>query len=80
MEWIYTLNHRLGCLDSARGDTTSDLEYGGAAAVAENFAPLEAAVEEARRMVYVLSTEMRRRSEGEIPVWNLPMVQVACAV
>ena len=34
------------------------------------FTDLEDAVDSARRMVYALGSEMRRRSEGELPIWN----------
>lgn len=50
----------------------NDMEYGGAATHALDVEPLEAAVDEARRMVCALGGEMRRRSEGELPIWKRP--------
>lgn len=57
-------------LDQALHHVPNDMEYGGAAAHSLDIEPLEAAVDEARRMVCALSGEMRRRSEGELPVWG----------
>lgn len=59
-------------LDSVRETTAGDFDYGGAASAAVDMAPLEEAVDEARRIVYALGCEMRRRSEGELPVWKAP--------
>lgn len=57
-------------LDQARGDVRNEFDYGGAAAVCDAHADLENKVDEARRMVCVLSSEMRRRSEGQVEVWK----------
>ena len=57
-------------LDQARGDVRDEFDYGGAAAVCDAHAGLENEVDEARRVVRVLSSEMRRRSQGDIPVWR----------
>lgn len=57
-------------LNQALHYVPNDMDYGGAAAQALNLEPLEAAVDEARRMICVLSGEMRRRTEGELVVWE----------
>ena len=64
-------------LDSARCHSPDDFEYGGAAALSHNVNPLEEAVDEARRMVCALGGEMRRRSEGNLPVWQQPGQAIA---
>lgn len=69
-QWLILLNERMKVLDRARGDVRNDFDYGGAAAVCDAHADLENEVDEARRMVCALSSEMRRRSEGEVLVWK----------
>lgn len=69
-QWLILLSERMQLLDNARSDVRNDFDYGGAAAVCGMHTDLEDDVDEARRMVCALSTEMRRRSEGELPVWN----------
>jgi hypothetical protein len=57
-------------LDNARTCVGDEFAYGGAGAVVGMFTDLENAVDSARRMVYALGSEMRRRSEGELPIWT----------
>jgi hypothetical protein len=64
------LQERMAELDQARTCVSDDFAYGGAGAVVGMFTDLENAVDSARRMVYALGSEMRRRSEGNLPVWN----------
>ena len=59
----------MASLEQTRAESANDLEYGGAAAHMHDMHKLEDAVDEARRMVCNLGGEMRRRSEGEVPVW-----------
>jgi len=68
-QWLVELDNRLSLLNSMIDATAGDLEYGGAASQSHDLAPLEGAVDEARRMVYSLGGEMRRRSEGMCPAW-----------
>jgi hypothetical protein len=68
-QWLHELTRRLNALEAARELTTDELEYGGAGAHSLDVGPLEAAVDEARRMVCSLGGEIRRRSEGSLPVW-----------
>jgi hypothetical protein len=60
----------MNLLDKARTCVADEFSYGGAAGVVGLFTPLERAVDEARRMVYALGHEMRRRSDGNVPVWQ----------
>jgi hypothetical protein len=60
----------MDALDQARTCVGDEFSYGGAGAVVGMFAKLEDAVDSARRMVCALGSEMRRRSEGELPIWN----------
>ncbi|EIW67250.1 hypothetical protein M231_01554 [Tremella mesenterica] len=69
-QWLLELHRRMAHLEQIRADTPNDFEYGGAAPLMADLARWEDAVDEARRMVYALGGEMRRRSEGEVPVWN----------
>lgn len=69
-EWLQILQDRMAALDNARTCVGDELAYGGAGAVVGMFTDLENAVDSARRMVHALGSEMRRRSEGELPVWN----------
>lgn len=71
-QWVLVLHDRLTMLNESLQHTTDDMEYGGAGAQALDLGPLEEAVDEARRMVCALGGEMRRRSEGELPVWKKP--------
>jgi len=64
------LQERMAELDQARTCVGDEFAYGGAGAVVGMFTDLENAVDSARRMVYALGSEMRRRSEGNLPVWN----------
>jgi hypothetical protein len=69
-EWLQILQDRMAALDNARTCVGDEFAYGGAGAVVGMFTDLENAVDSARRMVYALGSEMRRRSEGELPIWN----------
>ena len=69
-EWLQILQDRMAALDNARTCVGDELAYGGAGAVVGMFTDLENAVDSARRMVHALGSEMRRRSEGELPVWH----------
>lgn len=60
----------MNLLDKARTCVADEFSYGGSAGAVGLFTPLEQAVDEARRMVYALGHEMRRRSEGILPVWE----------
>jgi hypothetical protein len=60
----------MNALDKARTCVADEFSYGGSAGVVGLFTPLERAVDEARRMVYALGHEMRRRSAGDLPVWE----------
>lgn len=70
IKWLILLADRMRALEQARADVRNQFDYGGAAAVVDAFYDLENDVDEARRMVCALSSEMRRRSEGEIPIWK----------
>jgi hypothetical protein len=82
-EWLHELTLRLDALDAARDLTIDELEYGGAGAHSLDVGPLEEAVDEARRMVCALGGEIRRRSEGTLPVWlgvkTVPTARTASA-
>ncbi|WVR07499.1 hypothetical protein IAU60_004541 [Kwoniella sp. DSM 27419] len=67
-QWLLELSARIDRLNLAR-DHSIDLDYGGTCLDSDLVAPLEEAVDEARRMVCALGGEMRRRSEGSLPVW-----------
>ncbi|KAK8854774.1 hypothetical protein IAR55_003513 [Kwoniella newhampshirensis] len=67
-QWLLELSSRLDRLTHARAHSV-DLDYSGTSIDADIVAPLEEAVDEARRMVCSLGGEMRRRSEGTLPVW-----------
>ncbi|OCF37949.1 hypothetical protein I316_00173 [Kwoniella heveanensis BCC8398] len=67
-QWLLELSARLDRLNSAR-DLSVDLDYSGTCMDSDLVAPLEEAVDEARRMVCALGGEMRRRSEGSLPPW-----------
>lgn len=69
-EWLMILQERMAELDQARTCVGDEFAYGGAGAVVGMFTDLENAVDSARRMVYALGSEMRRRSEGNLPVWT----------
>jgi len=71
-QWIQVLHDRMLLLEQTLQHAPNDMEYGGAATHALDVEPLEAAVDEARRMVCALGGEMRRRSEGEMPIWKRP--------
>ena len=73
-QWILVLHDRMFLLEQTLHHAPNDMEYGGAGTHALDVEPLEAAVDEARRMVCALGGEMRRRSEGELPVWQRPDV------
>ena len=75
-QWVAELHSRMQILEHARTDTRNDFDYGGAAAVCDLNNELEDAVDEARRMVCALGAEARRRSEGELPVWQDPTPNV----
>ncbi|WVQ82310.1 hypothetical protein IAT38_004438 [Cryptococcus sp. DSM 104549] len=66
-QWLTELGVRVSQLNAAR-DLSLAFDYGGMAGDAEDVAPLEISVEEARRMVSVLGGELRRR-EGSVPIW-----------
>ncbi|WVF72820.1 hypothetical protein IAT40_007638 [Kwoniella sp. CBS 6097] len=67
-QWLLELSARLDRLNNAR-DLSMDLDYSGTCMDSDLVAPLEEAVDEARRMVCALGGEMRRRSEGSLPPW-----------
>ena len=69
-QWVLLLHDRMQQLEQALHIFHDVMDYGGAASQSFEVEPLEAAVDEARRMVCALSGEMRRRSEGELPVWE----------
>lgn len=60
----------MSILDDLLSQTNDDFEYGGAAYSLNELSILENKVDEARRMVVALGGEMRRRSEGSMPVWQ----------
>ncbi|OWZ42872.1 hypothetical protein J007_03453 [Cryptococcus neoformans] len=67
-QWLSILSSRLSELSSAR-EMSFDMDFGGGmAGDAENVAPIEQAVDEARRMVSVLGRELRRRG-SEVAFW-----------
>ncbi|KAK4688588.1 hypothetical protein P7C73_g1521, partial [Tremellales sp. Uapishka_1] len=68
-QWVLELHKRMAILDTAAYTSHDDFNYGGSTSFAFDISPLEESVEEARRMVWRLGGEMRRRSEGELPVW-----------
>ncbi|WWD19080.1 hypothetical protein CI109_103538 [Kwoniella shandongensis] len=68
-QWLLELSTRLDHLAHARAHSF-DLDYSGTSIDADIVAPLEEAVDEARRMVCSLGGEMRRRSEGTLPEWK----------
>ncbi|WVQ74938.1 hypothetical protein IAR50_004546 [Cryptococcus sp. DSM 104548] len=60
-QWLNILSTRLTALQSAQS-MCMDLDVGGGmASVSEEIAPLEEAVNEARKMVSVLGSQLRRR-------------------
>ncbi|ODN78072.1 hypothetical protein L198_07991 [Cryptococcus wingfieldii CBS 7118] len=60
-QWLNILSARLSALQSAH-NMCMDLDAGGGmASVSEEIAPLEEAVNEARKMVSVLGSQLRRR-------------------
>lgn len=66
--WLSILSSLLSELSSAR-EMFFDMDFGGAmAGDAENVAPIEQAVDEARRMISVLGRELRRRG-SEVEFW-----------
>ncbi|WVQ68044.1 uncharacterized protein L199_006250 [Kwoniella botswanensis] len=67
-QWLLVLQSRMDALNSAR-DHSLDFDLGGTSVDSDLVAPLEEAVDEARRMVCALGGEMRRRSEGNLPPW-----------
>ncbi|WVW85599.1 hypothetical protein I302_107637 [Kwoniella bestiolae CBS 10118] len=67
-QWLLVLSTRMDALQSARA-LSVDFDIGGTSVDSDLVAPLEEAVDEARRMVCALGGEMRRRSEGNLPVW-----------
>ncbi|WRT68418.1 uncharacterized protein IL334_005394 [Kwoniella shivajii] len=68
-QWLLVLTARMDQLHSAR-DHSLDFDLGGTSVDSDLVAPLEEAVDEARRMVCALGGEMRRRSEGTLPPWE----------
>ncbi|ORY35595.1 hypothetical protein BCR39DRAFT_555736 [Naematelia encephala] len=69
-QWLYELSRRMEALEAAHMHSAEEFEYGGPAAHALDTAPLDDAIDEARRMVCVLGGEMRRRSEGNLAPWQ----------
>ncbi|WVR00019.1 hypothetical protein IAU59_007161 [Kwoniella sp. CBS 9459] len=77
-QWLLELSARLDRLNSAR-DHSLDLDYSGTCMDSDLVAPLEEAVDEARRIVCALGGEMRRRSEGSLPPWMGSNVNICAA-
>ncbi|WWC71547.1 uncharacterized protein I206_105505 [Kwoniella pini CBS 10737] len=68
VQWLQVLKSRMDQLENAR-ELSLNFDLGGTFIDSDLVAPLEELVDEARRMVYSLNGEMRRRSEGNLPPW-----------
>ena len=62
--WRLELSNRLSNFEAARQHSREDFDYGGAAAMSINTAPLQQAVNEAKGVVAIISAELREREEG----------------